>query len=164
MSEPDRGTLLEILGAHTQTPDEVIFGVWAGYASLNPNGSKLFTLGKHGYSHTEHVEPTAMAARLAAGPRLRHPGRDYVLMRGALTEADMIPALLDDYGPTLWANLVWPDDRAWCVGSEIDFDSTLVACSDETATAIVSNDLLEAFLVRPDDSLQFDADVINGRR
>jgi hypothetical protein len=34
-------------------------------------------------------------------------------------------------------SLVWPEDRAWCAAAEIDFDSTIVACSTECARALI---------------------------
>jgi len=56
---------------------------------------------------------------------------------------------------------VWPDDQAWCVGSEIDFDSTLVAASEECADALLADTTLEAVPVGPDDRLDIGGDVIN---
>jgi len=58
-------------------------------------------------------------------------------------------------------NLLWPVDRSWCVATEIDFDSTLVGGSAELIAAVLANPDLEAFPVRPDDSLQADADTVN---
>ena len=57
-------------------------------------------------------------------------------------------------------NLLWPDDRSWFVASEIDFDSTLVGCSAETARRILGSGL-EAAIVLPDADLSSTGDQIN---
>ena len=46
-------------------------------------------------------------------------------------------------------------------GIRIDFDSTLIAGSEELADQLMSTDTLETWLVDPDDSLTYDADRIN---
>jgi hypothetical protein len=45
-----------------------------------------------------------------------------------------------DQSPNLW----WPDDRAWFVATEIDFDSTFVGGDDRLIGALVSDTRLEA--------------------
>ncbi len=59
-------------------------------------------------------------------------------------------------------NLFWPADHAWCVASEIDFDSTVVGGSEMLIEALLDADGLETWRVEPDDSLACDADTING--
>ena len=58
-------------------------------------------------------------------------------------------------------NIFWPADRAWCVASEIDFDSTLVGGSEKLITTLVEDPPLGAWQARPADSLAFDADLVN---
>jgi hypothetical protein len=58
-------------------------------------------------------------------------------------------------------NLLWPVDPSWCVATEIDFDSTLVGGSARLIEAVLADPRLEALPVRPDDSLQADADTVN---
>lgn len=47
-------------------------------------------------------------------------------------------------------SLFWPADDAWCVASEIDFDSTLVGGSSALVQAITDSAALEAFAIEPD--------------
>jgi hypothetical protein len=61
-------------------------------------------------------------------------------------------------------NLIWPADHTWFMASEVDFDSTLVGGSAELIQAIVDSPKLEAWQVKPTDSLAADADKINSRR
>lgn len=61
-------------------------------------------------------------------------------------------------------NVFWPEDRQWCVATEIDVDSTLVAGSDALVEELMHNPLLETVRIGPDDSLRSNADRINGGR
>lgn len=103
-----------------------------------------------------------------AGPSLLDlPGRAYVLLTATLTE------LADPTWPKTagigWYSgfhgpmpaLIWPDDHAWCVATEIDFDSTLVGGSRELVDAILADDTFEAFEVGSDDDLTWDGDTVN---
>src|SRR5665647_3305544 len=98
-----------------------------------------------------------------ASPRLRLPGRDYFVMHGPIS-ATLDFARYD--GVDAWwsqsPNLFWPQDRAWCVATEIDFDSTLVGGSAAAVAAVLEAPELEAWPVRPTDSLTADADRGNG--
>jgi len=90
------------------------------------------------------------------------PHRDYLLLAGPLLAAlcmgwHVRPDGFEAQSP----NLFWPADRAWCVASEIDFDSTLVGGTAELADAILAAPALDAWAVGPDDALTFDADRIN---
>ena len=64
-----------------------------------------------------------------------------------LTPSDAIE-VADWIGPRLCPNLWWPDDRAWCVASEIDLDYTLVGGPDELCVELVRRG---AETVRPED-------------
>jgi len=57
-------------------------------------------------------------------------------------------------------NLIWPGDHSWFVASEVDFDSTLVGGNAALIDAIIESKL-EAWRVRPTDSLADDADNVN---
>lgn len=64
----------------------------------------------------------------------------------------------------LWVqspNQWWPNSRAWCVATEIDFDSTLVGGSEVLIHAILSDARLEAFPVTETDDLNSRGDPIN---
>jgi hypothetical protein len=59
--------------------------------------------------------------------------------------------------PQLW----WPEDRAWVVATEIDFDSTIVATTTAGAEALLTCEGLEALLVPSDGRLDYAGDAIN---
>jgi hypothetical protein len=58
-------------------------------------------------------------------------------------------------------NLIWPADESWFVVTDVDFDSTLVGGDAPLIDAIVKSSNLEAWHVRPTDSLADDADKVN---
>ncbi len=93
------------------------------------------------------------------GPRLRLPGRDYLLFTGTLPAAASMgwhaaPECFVPQSP----NLFWPHDRSWCVATEIDLDSTVVAGTNELVRAVLAAPGLEAWPVAADDSLSSDSD------
>jgi hypothetical protein len=59
--------------------------------------------------------------------------------------------------------VLWPEDHAWVLASQIDFDSTVVAGSRALVDEILTDGRFEAFEVGPDDDLSWDGDVINGQ-
>jgi len=102
---------------------------------------------------------------------LQLPGRDYVLLTTALDElADpiwpyragigWIPDSLPFGGSGPMPQLIWPADRAWCIASEIDFDSTVVGGSRSLINEIVTSGL-EALAVPEDGDLSENGDLIN---
>ncbi|PCE16226.1 hypothetical protein AUC47_09810 [Microbacterium sp. SZ1] len=58
-------------------------------------------------------------------------------------------------------SILWPEDRAWVLVSEIDFDSTVVAGSAELVAALCADPALEAFPLPEGADLHWDADDVN---
>jgi hypothetical protein len=50
-----------------------------------------------------------------------------------------------------FANVIWPNDREWCIATDIDWDSTFVAGSRELMDSILASELLEAVPAFVDD-------------
>ena len=95
-------------------------------------------------------------------PRLSLPGRDHLLFTGPLlTALDMGDQVTDDWFDPQSPNLLWPADRSWCVASEIDFDSTLIAGPVQLIEAVLAAPALEAWEVHEDDDLSAVADHLN---
>lgn len=164
MDEPELDGLCEVLAAHTADPALCFFGVCVISA----------------WTWIEGV----LSAEEKRLPQLRLPmERDHVVLAGPLSAAAQIGHSVSERTDTMtfvaigteappetdhpdyfWRhspNLIWPADRAWCVASEVDFDSTLVGGSVELIEAIVNAPDLEAWQVEPDDSLAADADKVN---
>jgi hypothetical protein len=151
-TQPERGsltwkhaaTLASLLATHTQTPDRCWFGIWEGWGDLPYLGS---------------LRP----------PRLGLPGRDMILLSGPLSEMPLVSfhyhaanvpgdELSNAYrSPSLW----WPEDRAWCVATDVDLMSTYIGASANCVADLVADEQLEALEVTPQQTLTFDTDAIN---
>ncbi|MGC0334059.1 hypothetical protein RKD23_007049 [Streptomyces sp. SAI-170] len=81
-------------------------------------------------------------------PTFPTPGRDEVLLSGPLTDA-VSPVSMDEFAelPDLW----WPQDRAWCVGGDVDLVSSYVGGSPELIADLLASPDLEAHPVGPGD-------------
>ncbi len=92
-----------------------------------------------------------------AGEQVHHPfDRDYFLSFGPI---DAVTSFEDgDEGPNIW----WPDDRAWCVASEIDLATTYVGGSADCIARLRASMQLEVLPVSVNDRVDINADVING--
>jgi hypothetical protein len=88
------------------------------------------------------------------GPRLRLPQREYLLFEAALFEVGDMPRQ---------PNLFWPDDRSWCVATEIDLDSTYLGGSAALVTQLLDDSRLEVWPVAVTDQVTADSDHVNGR-
>lgn len=108
LPHPAARRLVRVLASATASPDSCRMAVWNGWGDM------------------------------PAAPEVIHlPGRDYVLLSGAVNAA--AEPLWSHGGstshyqsPSLW----WPDDRAWCVATEVDFAWTYVAGSESVAAAL----------------------------
>lgn len=163
-SSPETGSLvsvafsalLRILEKHTATPSDCWFCYWDGYDWLRGTYLKRVS----GESQWE----------LALGDELLDPSllvelpmRQYMLGRGPLKSALRVgdSISLDDTFVFQSPNLFWPSDRAWCVATEVDFDSTIVGGEASLAASLLASIDLECLPVTPVDSLAADADKIN---
>jgi len=85
-------------------------------------------------------------------PKVRHCYRNYYLLRGSLAAYGDCPD-----APSYW----WPDDRAWCWSTDIDFDwgylGGLAACVNE----VLAEPVLDAQPTRPDNPARAGMDTIN---
>lgn len=88
--------------------------------------------------------------------RVRLPNRNYLLYTGAIDRA-LESAFPYDQSPNLW----WPDDRAWFVATEIDFDSTFVGGDDRLIAALVTDGRLEALPISLSGRADAAADRVN---
>jgi hypothetical protein len=88
--------------------------------------------------------------------RVELPNRNYLFYTGAIDRALGSPHLFDQ-SPNLW----WPDDRAWFVATEIDFDSTFVGGDDRVIAALVTDKRLEALPIALSARADAAADRVN---
>jgi hypothetical protein len=100
------------------------------------------------------------------GSRLALPGRGHILFAAApriFTDTAWIreaPWSQDPHWPQS-PSLLWPEDRAWVLVSEIDFDSTIIAGSPELVAGLVTEPGIEALQIQEGADLTRDGDDEN---
>ncbi len=138
LEEADLLVLLEILRSETSTPGHCWFCLWEGYdlagVPLSSDGADRVV-----------ADPIPEVARRM--PRVELPHRSYLLYSGPLEDALLVPP---PPSPSQSANLFWPEDRAWCVASEIDLAWTYVGGSPALVRALADAVAPEALEVAPD--------------
>ena len=128
-------TLVNVLREFTSTPGQCYFCLWEGYGNID---TRLYK----------------------ARSRVRVPGRDYLLFRGSI---DAVMAFLVrenhfwGYSPSIW----WPEDRAWCVATDIDLFDTYVGGSRACIGAVLNHPNLEALPTTLDARIDLHGDTIN---
>ena len=156
LDAPQLAALCAILAVHTSAADDCWFCLWDGWG-WSHGSPAVARLG------SDAPVPPAIDADVLAGPKVRLPGREYFLFTGPLGAIlgagwEPEPGFRIPQSPSLF----WPDDRTWCVATEIDFESTLVAGSAQLIDQILNSASLDAWPIAPSDSLRSDGDQING--
>jgi hypothetical protein len=85
------------------------------------------------------------------------PGRDYFLSYGDVNAITSFYSAAHRQPANIW----WPDDRAWCVASEIDLMATYVGGSSECIAQLLASDELEVMQTSVDARVDSEADVVN---
>ncbi|KQZ23840.1 hypothetical protein ASD43_05325 [Microbacterium sp. Root553] len=164
-----RGDLVGFLG-HSPSRGFLTF-------SDDPNHQAMLDRSIHDPLNNSFRKPTwqegILSREISEGPRFHLPGRDHVLFRGAIsdfTRPDWVlhvpwrdlPGEEHGFPPAAQTpSILWPDDRAWILVSEIDYDSTIVAGSGALIAAICADERLEAFPIPENADLTWDADEVN---
>lgn len=124
--------LISVLRKHTATADRCWFAVWDGYGNLP-------------------FEPRGIR-------KVQMPQRPMLLFAGPLCAA--ATSLADDpweQSPSLW----WPDDRAWCVATDVDLMTTYIGASRRCIDDLIASPNMEALEVTIDQDITYDADKVN---
>jgi hypothetical protein len=152
--------LCEILQRYTPDAARCWFAVWEGWGDLT-GGEMVVSAASPGPPPSIRRAPSQWQLNVRA-PRFETPGRAYYLFSGRLDDALRIGSWpTEDWFLPRSPNLFWPDDRTWCIASEIDFDSTLVGGPSDLIDDVLRRGDLEAWAVGPLDSLAWDGDMIN---
>jgi hypothetical protein len=59
------------------------------------------------------------------------------------------------------AHLWWPEDRSWCVATDVDLMSTYVGASADCIAGVLEDERLESFAVTVDQRVTWDSDTVN---
>ena len=148
LDEEDAIALAEYLAGFTGTPERCFFAVWEGYGKFSPGAmSILSTSGGTAMSPPDEV--------LTAG-RIKGIGRDYLLYSGRLSAIASFFAGFWHDSPSIW----WPEDRAWCVATDIDLDSTYIGAAG-CNEALMKNSRFEVLPTKIDAPVHMQADTLN---
>jgi hypothetical protein len=144
--------LARVLAEHTTTPEVCWFCLWEGYGYLTPGAAVKWLEAPHPAQLRRPAGFRIVLRRRAdpagARPRVKLPHRDYILYRGPIESAVGWPD-----GPNLW----WPEDRAWCVASEIDLARTYIGATVEAITAVVADRQTNALPASLDEAIAKEA-------
>jgi hypothetical protein len=158
--------LLANLGAaHTSTPDRCWFALWDGrgwltsqrmYWARNGQNALARILGRRQLRVQRRRDDSRrrqVERELLSIPKLALPQRTYLLFVGPVAAAcafrDPMWPSPDPEPPNLW----WPDDRAWCVASEIDLPVSYVGGTSDLIEAVLREVGELAAPVTPDDKI-----------
>ena len=129
--------LSHLLARHTSTPRTCYLAVWDGWGWLPPE--------------------------VRSAPTFSVPERTYHLLTGpaeaVLELADAWEPLGAPRSPNLW----WPEDRAWCVATEVDLKTTYLGATRSCARELISLPEVEAATVSPDLGIDWLSDTLNLR-
>jgi hypothetical protein len=155
--------LLDVLAPFTGDQD-CYQALWEGWGWLT-GGSTFLAFSTSDGSRPQtpaRAAPPDVLERALNAERLSLPGRDYLMFSGPLhTAMDMGNQITQEWFDPQSPNLMWPADRSWCLASEIDFDSTLLAGPAKLIDAVLASPTLEAWAVEEDDDLSAFADQLN---
>jgi hypothetical protein len=125
--------LAAVLADFTGAPGRCWFAVWEGWADL--------------------------AHPWDSAPRFDIPGRRMLLLSGP------VGAVAVSLAAQPWisrsANLWWPEDHAWCVGTDIDLMTTYVGASAQCVGRLVAEAALETLPISAEQRVTWDSDTIN---
>jgi hypothetical protein len=91
-----------------------------------------------------------------SAPTFSAPHREYHLLTGPVDPLVGYDSLREQS-----PNLCWPEDRSWCLASEIDLNSSYLGCDRACADEILVLAELEARTIDPQTGIDFASDAIN---
>jgi hypothetical protein len=131
----DAAALAEVLRPHTVSPAACCFAVWEGYGSLPDSVRGL--------------------------PDLAVPQRRMLVREGPLDS--VVESVFEPPWGYQSPNLWWPADQAWCVASEIDFNTTYVGGARACIADVLAAPGIEALATVVEAPIDFTSDEVNPR-
>jgi hypothetical protein len=120
------------LATQTTTPTCCWFAVWNGFGGARVEVSRAATF--------------------------QVPQREYHLLTGEVGAVSESAVEGPRYqSPNLW----WPEDRAWCVATEIDLNTTYVGCNETCREALLALPDAEARSIDPASGIDWRSDTVN---
>lgn len=118
---------LHVLAAFTDTPDRCWFCLWVGYP------------------YDAWASPGAQTYEVVL------PHRTYVMFAAPLELVDELEGALGGGRSVAPPAFVWPDDRRWCVASDVDPHWAGIGAEQRAIDALVAERGLDVVQVRPEE-------------
>ena len=177
--------LKELLGAATSTVDSCWYGIWDGYGWYSDeqrSGPAISTRFRRWLLYRAPLSELTTSTKSIAAPS--QPTISYVAIRQdrkkakkagliqrfkgdvAVIGSDVpdrpLPPAAERERELVYqcAELVWPDDRSWCLTPELDLPCVLIGGSRELVNSIMDNPGLETQELRPEDGFPRLGDVL----
>ena len=149
LDREDAIDLARFLAEFTKTPENCFFAVWEGYGQFTPGAMSILT--------TSGGQSQFPPPEILASPRLTGVGRNYLLYSGPLSAISSFFESFWRESPTIW----WPEDRTWCISTDIDLDSTYVGAQERCVTALAEDSRFEVLPTSLDAPVYLAADTLN---
>lgn len=178
LSKQSLENLEEILSHFTTTPEDCFHALWDGQGWMHAGGIVAYKAIKHPELHRflrpifrrfrtrrfrgrrptpiqslDHLESNTLPQRIMESERFKLPNREYLLMRGPLTEAKKIGYSFSGRFDFESPNLLWPSDRSWLMVTDIQFEFTLIGGSEKLIQFIVSTNLFTVMRFKVTDEI-----------
>ncbi len=177
-------TLQNLLGPATSTPESCWFGIWEGYGWLSDEqrgGPAISAPGRRWLLYRAPLgelttSTESIAVRRSTSPFAPLQTGDCWPARITISQPfDVSVVVLDSDNPGEGsapkekkaedvyyqsAELVWPNDRSWCLAPGLDLPCVLIGGSRELVAAIVQEPGLETQVVQPGDGFPSLGDVL----
>ena len=165
-------TLWPIFERHTKTPDACFFAIREGFGGLPryvyeapafeiPDrrfylfSASLQTIEQSFYTGAEPDTLETVFVAISDEEATLPPAKLQAKLQASLDALNALPPRYQS------ANLWWPQDRAWCVHTEIDLNTTYVAGSQKLVDALLASEKLEVYQLEPTDKITYDSDTLN---
>ncbi len=155
--------LAALLADYTETPSRCWFAVWEGWGSWsNTSESSVFFPDDTPEDGRQRARESHRAKRAARQGLIKNaapfelPQRPMRLLNAPLAAVGDLHEYLC-HAPSVW----WPQDRAWCIGTDVDLVTTYVGGASAAIDALLADNQLEVLQVGDDQSVTWEADTIN---
>lgn len=168
--------LAGVLARHTSTPGDCLAAFWEGFGVLTGGTSVRFVSVRGDPEPPSWIDDTRPTGwehpEIAAAGGIELPGRDCLLFSldvRALADRRWAreSGFADAAGLTVQTpTALWPEDLAWYLASEIDFDSTVIGGSRalvDAVTALAADGTIEALELPDEVDLTSRGDLVNRR-
>jgi hypothetical protein len=150
LDEGEAGSLAEFLADFTGTASRCFFAVWDGYGQFSGGGMGILS--------TSGGIPLSPPSEVLTSQRIKGVGRDYLLYEGRLSAiSSFFSTRFWHGGPNIW----WPENRRWCVATDMDLNSTYIGGSEACIEALPNHPWLEVMPATLDAPVHIGSDTLN---